>query len=116
MAQLGNCCEQQCCVNDAVCCDVLLAQGSTVTQTVWTNNTTAVINGTIMVENNGSATSPSANLVINGTPLTPPSPILPGECRAITVDNLSSVGLSATGGTVGTTATVKVSFSLNYKF
>ena len=118
MAKLGNCCEETCCVNDAVCCDVVLTQGSTVTQPIWTDNTNYVINGTVVVENNGPTNGPSADIIINGTTVTPPSPIAPGQCRSFTVNDLNSVALLATAGsgTAGTTSSVKVSFSLNYKF
>ena len=55
LAQIGNCCtEQLCCVNDAVCCTIILDDTGGTALPIWDDATTFVINGTIMVENNGT--------------------------------------------------------------
>lgn len=115
MAQIGNCSSDQFgIVNDAVCCTVELDGTAVAGDTIWTNDTIFVMNGTIMVENNGIVgVSPSVTLSVNGTAV-PDFTVAPGECRSITINGLTTITVTGTGGT-GTTV-AKVSFSLNYKF
>ena len=63
LAQIGNCCtEQLCCVNDAVCCTIIDDIFVGMMLLLF------VINGTIMVENNGTVgVGPTAALTVNGT-------------------------------------------------
>ncbi|MFJ5623043.1 DUF3992 domain-containing protein [Peribacillus loiseleuriae] len=114
MAQIGNCCSEQLVgVNDALCFTVDLADTATDTIDLWNNNTTFVINGTIMVENNGiNGVTTTATLMVNGTAVTGFT-VGPGEAMSVTMNNINSIGLVGAG--TGT-ASVKVSFSLNYKF
>jgi Protein of unknown function (DUF3992) len=109
MAKLGNCCEQTCCVNDAVCCSFDVVTGNA--QLIWQDATNFVINGTILLENMGAPGTATATVSVDGvTVLT----AAPGECDSITVQDMNSISVAASGGTG--TASVKVSFSLNYKF
>lgn len=113
MAQLGNCGGNSLvAVNDAVCVTVQLSDGDTLT--IWDDATSYVINGTIMVENNGiPSVAPTASLSVNGTAVGGFT-VAPGEARAITMDDINSIEVEGTGDTGP--ANVKVSFSLNYKF
>lgn len=115
MAQLGQCSNDQLVgVNDAVCFTIDLGDTAGVAEPIWDDATDFVINGTIMVENNGIVgIAPTAALDINGTPVGG-FVVAPGEARAITQDNIGSIGLIGAGGTG--TASVKVSFSINYKY
>lgn len=46
LAQIGNCCtEQLCCVNDAVCCTIILDDTGGTALPIWDDATTFVING-----------------------------------------------------------------------
>ncbi len=100
LAQIGNCCtEQLCCVNDAVCCTIILDDTGGTALPIWDDATTFVINGTIMVENNGTAVGGFV--------------VAPGECRSITMNDINSIAIVGAG--TGTSS-VKISFSINYKF
>lgn len=68
MAILGGCSNEQAgFVNDAVCFTLDLAAAADAV-VVWTDGTPYVINGTIMVENNGIvAVAPTVALEVNGT-------------------------------------------------
>ena len=68
LAQIGNCCtEQLCCVNDAVCCTIILDDTGGTALPIWDDATTFVINGQC-VENNGTVgVGPTAALTVNGT-------------------------------------------------
>lgn len=114
MAQLGSCSNDQLVgVNDAVCFTVVLDDTGATPLPLWSDTTTYIINGTIMVENNGIVgASPTAALTVNGTAVDG-FVVGPGEARSITINDINSIGLTGTG--TGT-ANVKVSFSLNYKF
>ena len=73
-----------------------------------------MINGTILVENNGLTNAWDAGIIINGV-VAPVITAAPGESHSITVNNLTSIEVQGSGtGTVNTP--VKVSFSLNYNF
>nr|MDF9458993.1 DUF3992 domain-containing protein [Bacillus pumilus] len=114
MAILGGCSNEQTgFVNDAVCFTVdLAARADPVV--VWTDGTPFVINGTIMVENNGIvAVAPTVTLEVNGAAV-PDFTVPPGESRSITLSDLNSIGIVATGGT--STGSIVVSFSLNYQY
>lgn len=112
MAKLGSCgCSPIVGVNDAVCVTVDLADTDDIE--IWTDDTSYIINGTILVENNAVAAGPTAGLTINGTPVATFT-VAPGEARAITMNNLNSINLTGAGGTES--GSVKVSFTLNYKF
>ncbi|MFJ7977180.1 DUF3992 domain-containing protein [Peribacillus sp. NPDC096379] len=118
MAQIGNCCNDQIVgVNDALCFTIVLDDTDGTAIDLWNDATTFVINGTIMVENNGTiGVAPTASLTVNGTPVGG-FIVEPGEARSITMNDINSIGIVGAGGTpVGSTANVKVSFSLNYKF
>ncbi len=118
MAQIGNCCNDQLVgVNDALCFTIVLDDTNGTAIDLWNDATTFVINGTIMVENNGTiGVAPTASLTVNGTPVGG-FIVGPGEARSITMNDINSIGIVGAGGTpVGSTANVKVSFSLNYKF
>ncbi|MBM7702948.1 DUF3992 domain-containing protein [Metabacillus iocasae] len=110
MANLGKCYDSTCCVNDAVCCTMNLTTGESTT--IWENETSFVVNGTVMIENNGSPGTPSASLFVNGASAN--IVVGPGECRSVTLNNLELIVLNGVGGTG--TASIKVSFSLNYKY
>ncbi|MDO6448969.1 S-Ena type endospore appendage [Oceanobacillus profundus] len=115
MAKLGNCRAQTCCVNDSVCCNVqLTTEGAA--QLIYTDTTTFIINGTIVVENNGPTNGPSATLIVNGVATA--VVVAPGECESVTVNNINTISVQATPGTgtTGIISPVTVSFSLNYKF
>ncbi|KGR76276.1 DUF3992 domain-containing protein [Ureibacillus sinduriensis] len=114
MAQLGGCNgEQLVGVNDAICFTVLLDDTGATPLPIWSDATTYIINGTIMVENNGVVgASPTAALTVNGTAVDG-FVVAPGEARSITMNDINSIALTGTGAG---TANVKVSFSLNYKF
>lgn len=117
MAQLGGCgtgssiTNQNCCVNDGLCCTVTVQSDDPQTA-IWTNSTNFTINGTVLVENNGQEGSPSVNVFVDGTT---PGPIAPGECRALTVEDLNSIQIAPVAGGTGSTEVV-VSWSLNYCF
>jgi len=112
LAKLG-CCSSSGSVNDAVCTTVAVVNDTTLIS-IWENNTNFMINGTILIENNGPANAWAAGLIINGDPV----PVIiagPGESHSITVNNLISIEVQGSGpGSVFTP--VKVSFSLNYNF
>ena len=114
MAQLGSCCSDQLgAVNDAVCVNIVLEDTGGEALSIWDDATTFVINGTIMVENDGIiGASPTAALSVNGVPVGG-FVVGPGEARSITINGINSIGIVGAG--IGT-ARVKVSFSLNYKF
>ena len=115
MAQLG-CCSSSGSANDAVCTTVSVVDDETPIS-IWTNTTNFIMNGTVLVENQGVIDAWTVDIFINGsaTPATPALTILPGESKSISVNNLMSIEVQ--GETGGTTATpVKVSFSLNYSF
>ncbi|CDQ20264.1 DUF3992 domain-containing protein [Halobacillus karajensis] len=114
MAQLGSCISNSyCCVNDAVCCTISLEDTGEIPVTVWEDVTDFVINGTIMIENNGiTDTSPTAALYVNGEAIGD-FVLAPGECRSITLNDINSIGIVGAG--TGS-SNVKVSFSINYKF
>lgn len=114
MAQLGSCSSDQLgAVNDAVCFNLVLEDTGGDPLTIWDDATSFIINGTIMLENNGIiGASPTAALTVNGAPVGG-FVIGPGEARSITMNDIGSIGIIGAG--TGT-ARVKVSFSLNYKF
>jgi len=118
LAQLGNCCEttstSTCCVNDSVCCTVDLKTGDGVGgDGFYVNTSSFAINGTVMVENNGAPGTPAAGVFING--ISPAAfTVEPGECKSRTFDVLNRIDITGVGGTG--TSSVKVSYSLNYKF
>ncbi len=115
MAQLGGCNNNPTVgVNDAVCVTFELGDTGEDSVPVWQDTTPYVMNGTIVIENNGIAgIAPTIGLMVNGTAV-PDFEVGPGDARAITMDNIDSIAITATGGTG--TGIVKVSFSLNYKF
>lgn len=110
MAILGGCSNEQAgFVNDAVCFTLDLAAAADAVV-----GTPYVINGTIMVENNGVvAVAPTMTLEVNGTAVSDFT-VPPGESRSITLSDLTSIGIVATGGTA--TGNIVVSFSLNYQY
>lgn len=113
MAQLG-CCSSSGSVNDAVCATVAVADATTLIP-IWENTTNFMINGTVLVENNGVTNAWDAGIIINGVVATPAITAAPGESHSITVNNLTSIEVQGSGtGTANTP--VKVSFSLNYNF
>ncbi|KEP25314.1 DUF3992 domain-containing protein [Bacillus zhangzhouensis] len=114
MAILGGCNNEQTgFVNDAVCFTVDLAAAADAV-VVWTDGTPFVINGTIMVENNGIvAVAPTVTLEVNGVAV-PDFTVPPGESRSITLNDINSIGIVGTGGT--STGNIVVSFSLNYQY
>lgn len=114
MAILGGCSNEQTgFVNDAVCFTIDLAAAEDAV-VVWTDGTPYVINGTIMVENNGiAAVAPTVSLEVNGTAVTGFT-VPPGESRSITLNDINSIGIVGTGGT--STGNIVVSFSLNYQY
>lgn len=112
MAQLGSCSGSGS-VNDAVCTNLTVVDDATAIP-VWDNTTNFMVNGTILLENNGLTDSWDAELIVNGD-TTPVLTVLAGESSSITVNNLMSIDVLGAGtGTVDTP--VKVSFSLNYTF
>lgn len=112
MAKLG-CCEGSGSVNDAVCSSISIVSEEDPIS-IWTNETSFMINGTILVENKGLTGAPTAELLINGS-TTSSLDVEPGESKAITLDNLMSIGVQGSTGGTGTSP-VKVSYSLNYTF
>lgn len=114
MAQLGLCNNDSlCCINDAVCCTVSLEDTATTPISVWENASTFIINGTIVIENNGLVVgSPTAELYVNGAAVSG-FVVDPGECRSITLEGVNSIGIVGSG--TGS-SNVKISFSINYKF
>ncbi|AOM14271.1 hypothetical protein BTI247_59400 (plasmid) [Bacillus thuringiensis Bt18247] len=82
---------------------------------MWNNNTNRVINGTIVIQNDGligiGATA-TAILTINGTIMCG-FVVEPGESQSITMNNINSIGIIGAGNNP---SNVKVSFSINYKF
>ncbi|MBY0214918.1 MULTISPECIES: DUF3992 domain-containing protein [Priestia] len=118
MAQLGSCCSDSLgVVNDAVCFTVDLADTGGTEIVLWNDSTTFIINGTVMVENNGvTGVGPTASLTVNGVAVAG-FVVEPGSARAITVNDINTIGIIGTGGApLGSTSNVKISFSLNYKF
>ncbi|WP_353855649.1 S-Ena type endospore appendage [Bacillus sp. Bos-x628] len=115
MAILGGCSNEQTgFVNDAVCFTLELAATAPDAVVVWTDGTPFVINGTIMVENNGVvAVAPTVTLEVNGAAV-PDFTVPPGESRSITLNDINSIGIVGTGGT--STGNIVVSFSLNYQY
>jgi hypothetical protein len=112
LAKLG-CCSSSGSVNDAVCTTVGVEDATTLIP-VWENTTNFMINGTILVENNGLTNAWDAGIIINGA-VAPAITAAPGESHSITVNNLTSIEVQGSGtGSVFTP--VKVSFSLNYNF
>lgn len=115
MAKLG-CCSSTGSANDAVCTTVTVLDDTTPIS-IWTNTTNFIMNGTVLIENQGLTDAWTVDLFINGStdPATPALTILPGESQSISVNNLLSIEVQGVAG--GTTATpVKVSFSINYNF
>ncbi|MGG0486870.1 S-Ena type endospore appendage [Priestia aryabhattai] len=115
MAQLGGCSSEGDfgSVNDAVCTTVELSDTGVAPITIWADTTSYIINGTILIENNGIiGASPTASLLVNGTPVADFT-VAAGEARSLTVDNINLIQLAGVGAG---TARVKVSFSLNYQF
>ncbi|MED4045149.1 MULTISPECIES: DUF3992 domain-containing protein [Priestia] len=118
MADLGSCCSDNLgVVNDAVCFTINLGDTDGSPVSIWSDGTTFVVNGTIMVENNGIANVGStAALFVNGSAIEG-FVVAPGEARAITLNDINTIGIVGAGGTpVGSTSKVKISFSINYKF
>ncbi|MEK4827331.1 S-Ena type endospore appendage [Niallia sp. FSL W8-0951] len=115
MAILGGCSNEQTgFVNDAVCFTIDLGDTGAVATPVWEDGTSFVINGTIMVENNGIVgVGPTASLTVNGTAVAGFT-VAPGESRSVTLNGINSIGIVGAGGTG--TANVTVSFSLNYQY
>lgn len=116
MAQIGSCNgEQLVGVNDSVCLTLELDDAVAPT-VVWTDVTPYIINGTIMIENNGIAgVGQDAALSVNGAAIAD-FVVVPGEARSITLDNINSISLLGSGGEVGAISSINVAFSLNYKF
>ncbi|WP_375794250.1 DUF3992 domain-containing protein [Peribacillus frigoritolerans] len=114
MMQYGNCCSGLFgIVSDAVCFTVNLSNTAGVALELWNDATPFIINGTIVVENNGTiGASPTAALSVNDTPVGG-FIVTAGQVKSITMNNINSIGLIGSG--TGT-ASVRVSFSLNYKF
>lgn len=114
MAQIGRC-EGQVAVNDAVCVTVTLDETATDGIDLWENETNYRINGTILVENNGATGAPTATLV--GTDEAAPLlEVDPGSAQTVTVDDITTLSLAPVpDGTTGSSS-VKISFSLNYKY
>ncbi|MCF2132237.1 DUF3992 domain-containing protein [Strepomyces sp. STD 3.1] len=101
-------------MNDSLCFTIDLGDTGGTPLPIWDDATNFVINGTIMVENNGiEDVGPTAALTVNGAAVGG-FVVAPGEARSITLDNLNSIGITGAGGTG--TSSVKVSFSLNYQF
>ena len=116
MAQIGSCNgEQLVGVNDSVCLTLELDDAVAPT-VVWTDITPYIINGTIMVENNGIVgVGQSAALSVNGTAV-PDFVVVPGEARSVTLNDINTISLLGSGGDAGAFSSVNVAFSLNYKF
>ncbi|MCP3027156.1 DUF3992 domain-containing protein [Halobacillus sp. A5] len=114
MAQLGFCSSNSLnAVNDSVCCTINLEDTGETPVTIWEDATDFVINGTIMMENNGTTdTSPTVELYVDDTAVAG-FVLAPGECRSITLNDINSIGVVGEG--TGSSS-VKISFSLNYKF
>ncbi|MGG0310803.1 DUF3992 domain-containing protein [Bacillus mycoides] len=114
MAQLGNCCNDQLgAVNDAVCCTIILDDTAGLPLPIWDDNTNFTINGTIMIENNGTVgVGSTAALTVNGTPVGG-FVVGPGECRSITMNDINSIGIVGAGTNP---SRIKVSFSINYQY
>ncbi|USK86718.1 DUF3992 domain-containing protein [Peribacillus asahii] len=100
-------------ISDSVSCSIELGDTNGAATTIWQDDTPFVINGTIVVENTGTmGVSPKAALHVNGAAIRG-FVVAPGECRSVTVNDLRSISIVASG--TGT-AKIKISFSLNYKF
>ncbi len=113
MANLG-CSGGSSSVNDAVCTTITVTDATTAIP-IWENTTNFLINGTILVENNGVLNAWDAALVINGADVADAIVVAPGESNSITMNNLTSIEVVGAG--TGTAATpIKISFSLNYNF
>lgn len=108
MAQLG-CFTPRCCVNDAVCCD--LVDISAANRFIWEDRGNFSINSTIVLENRGPN---NLRLILNNTGA-PVLTVPPNQCASITVNNVSAIQVDADGGT-DARANGKITFSLNYKF
>ncbi|MBG9516629.1 hypothetical protein ABE47_32380 [Bacillus thuringiensis] len=115
MAQLGNCSSsQQSAVNDAVCSNIVLSDTGGNPIRIWDDATNRVINGTIVVQNDGIVgVGATAALTVNGTAIGG-FVIGPGESRSITMNDINSIDIVGAGGT--SPSNVKISFSINYKF
>lgn len=111
MAQLGSCHSDSSSAHDAVCLTMLLPNTQGALLPIWENTTGFIINGTIIVENEGNKNSLIAVIFVNGEPvLFVPS----GETRSITLNDNNTIEVDGVSGTqVGE---IKVSFSLNYSF
>lgn len=113
MANLG-CSGGSSSVNDAVCTTVTITDATTAIP-IWVNTTNFLINGTILIENNGVLNAWDAALVINGEDVEDAIVVAPGESNSITMNNLTSIEVVGAGA--GTAPTpIKISFSLNYNF
>lgn len=101
-----------CCVNDAVCCTIDVSTNTNLT-TIYTDSSSFVINGTIIVENEPVSGTLTIVVFVNDT--TGPVDIVvgPEECKAKTFSDINSITIGVAG--IGT-AKVKISYSLNYKF
>ena len=113
MAQLGNCCNESDTVHDAVCSRILLPNTNGTLLPVWENDTGFVINGTIVVKNEGSSTAPTAQIFVNGMSI-PGLNVPPGQTRSVTLDNLKLIQIDGIGGAL--TSEIQIDFSLNYQF
>lgn len=123
MAKLGSCQDEDfCCVNDEVCLTLEVPTSEDtapeVIIPVWTNTSNLLVNGTILVENKGTATDfegITVELIINGDDNdTGEFFVAPGESKAFTVNDLGSIAIEGETGQ-GLTV-VDVAFTINYKF
>ncbi|MBG9537568.1 hypothetical protein ABE42_30525 [Bacillus thuringiensis] len=104
---------QQNTVNDTVCNNIVLEDTAGVPILIWDNNTNMIINGTILVQNNGIiGVGATATLIVNGTPVGG-FIVGPGESHSITINDINSIGIVGAGTN---SSNIKVSFSINYKF
>jgi hypothetical protein len=108
LTQLGKYYDQKHNAKDFVCCTVCISNG---VQTIWTNDTSFTVDGTITVENNAIFPFQSTALVINEH-VSPP--ILPGQSNTFTVSNIHSIAIGVFSPEPAR-SNVKVLFSLNYK-
>lgn len=114
MAQIGNCNNtvSPAVVNDAVCTTISLSDTGGTPTIIYENSSTFLVNGTILIENNGVGASPTAALLIDGVQI-PGFVVAPGSSRAYTAPTINTISLIGAGA--GTTS-IKIAFSLNYRF